>query len=92
METVTNQPVQTEVSLRTLASDLKSIEHGQTAPVSEAVKITAQAETNETAEAGLAKPKKTLKNVILVIVLMAILAVGYFYIYPMLRSVLTPSL
>ena len=86
METVTNQPVQTEVSLRTLASDLKSIEHGQTAPVSEVVKITARPDAEKISDAGLAKPKKTLKNVILIIVLLAILAIGYFYVYPSLMA------
>ena len=74
--TVTNSPVQTEVALRTLSSDLNSIARGATAPVPESIKVTSQAsdETEKPAKA----PRKIGKTIFMILVL--ILALYSLYL------------
>ena len=94
METVTNQSEQqNEVSLRTLSSDIKSVEHGATIPISESLKVAAQAIREEdSSEQPAGAPRKTGHTILLLIILVAIAAAGYFYIYPMLLAALsTPT-
>lgn len=90
-ETVTNQPVQTEVTLRTLSSDIQSVEHGGAAPTPTTVKLTSQfAEEKSQDEKQSGPPRKIGKTIMLIIVLIAIATVGYLYLYPKLIEALTP--
>ena len=88
METVNTQPAQTEVSLRTLNSDVKSAAVSGAAPAGEIVRLAVRVENTEP-KAEDFEPKKNpkiVKNILLIILLMAMAAAGYFYLYPRLRQ------
>lgn len=92
MQTITNSPVQTEVALRTLSSDLNSIEHGATAPVPESIKLATQTPGEIEIEKPAKKSRKIGRTIFMILVLIAIAGVGYFYIYPRLIQSLSPDL
>ena len=93
METKTHtEPPKAEVGVRTLASDLVSIETGHTTPVTKI--ITPDLSKNFGSEGegdGAAHQKKSNpgRQIVMIIVLLAILAVGYFFVYPRLKEVLS---
>lgn len=90
MQTITNQPVQTEVSLRTLASDIQSIEHGAGAPTPSSFKVDQQLPETDAETDSQPHSRRSLGHTLLLIAILLAMAVGgYFYIYPLLMGALT---
>jgi hypothetical protein len=87
METKTQILTQPEVTIRTLNSDIKSIEHGATSPIPEIVKINSI--PAETLTANPIQKKKQTKTIVFTIIFFAIILIGYFYLYPKVRLAFT---
>lgn len=92
METKTAQQPKSEVSVRTLASDEESIATGKLVPKIIATDVDRTEELED--ENSLDQPKTVThkgRHIVMLIVLLAILAVGYFVVYPMLKEAFKPS-
>lgn len=93
METKPIQP-KPEIALRTLASDVTSLEAGNQSPVPKILTPDLSGTVNpDDEQPGTApvKPGKT-KQIVLLVVFLIIVAVGYFFIYPMVKEAFNPTI
>ncbi len=80
-----------EVLLRTLASDIASLEHGSQIPTAQHLTARFSPEADDTSALAAPKSHHTLHTV-LVILFLALVGAGiYFYIYPRIMSSFAPA-
>ena len=88
METIASKNEQTEISLRTLSSDLSSVEKGSLSPTSELLQVTMKRMPDESTDTPPAT-HKGFRSFIMAIFFLVIVAAFYFYVYPLLQAALT---
>ncbi len=92
METKTIEQPKVEVAVRTLASDEKEIAKGSQHPTGEIITPVLSRGDDLDVSTGddddLPRPKHG-KAIALIIVLLALAAIGYYYIYPALKGAFT---
>ncbi len=90
METKIQVP-KPEVAVRTLSSDIGSIEAGNQKPIAKLMFMDLSREDEEDDQMSGQPKKSHAKQIILSLILLSILVIGYFFIYPMLKEAFYPS-